>query len=282
MCNILSLLGTDSTVTTIRGQVINAFHLKEIGNVKEIRSFLGKNKGIYCWVNERNNKIYIGSSNNLWKRFLSYKRFFFYKKTQRINKKIINETQKNGYNHLKFYILELFTGPDKELRDLEQKYLDLYEPFNKFGYNINRKISFYPSKTFTQDFIQRIKDANTGENSSNAILNNEKVFKIKERLAKGEKLKTLASEFNVSTTVISNIKRGLTWAHIKIDENTQACIDSLISKHKRKNISHDIIKAIKTDISSGMKMTEIAKKYNLGYTCISGLKYGNIYKDIIP
>lgn len=282
MNNIKSLFGSKSQINTISKNLYSTFPLLELGEISQIKDFLKNNGGIYCWVSEINKKIYIGSSRKMWTRFRAYKNSFFYNTDNRVSVKLLAHVKKNGFSDLKFYLLETFNGSDEQLRILEQKYLDQCQPFGDVGFNIARNTINYQPKFLSDEVILKIKEANTGENSSNAKLNNRKVLEIKNRLANGEKLKVLAAEFEVSTTVISNIKRGLTWSHVNIDEQGELSLKLSSEKNKRMNMSESLIKEIKLDILAGDRMVDIAKKFNVGYTCISGLKYGSFYKTINP
>jgi group I intron endonuclease len=280
--NIIDLIGCEKSLTTSTGVIYHTFPLRSVKTLMEIRELLNKNNGIYCWFDSDTRNVYIGSSKNLWKRFLSYKNSFFYKKTNRINIKLINRVKKVGTENIKFFVLEMFNGSEAGLRLLEQKYLDECLPFGKHGFNIRKNTITYTPKLLTQEVRDRIKEANTGENSSNAILNDKKIISIKQSLIRGEKLISIAKKFKVSVTVISNVKRGLTWSHVKLSEADENKLRTLVDKHKRKNLSIELIKSIKRDINSGIKMTVLAEKYSVGYTCISGLKYGHFYKNINP
>jgi hypothetical protein len=55
-----------------------------------------------------------------------------------------------------------------------------------------------------------------GEAAHNTLLRNEQVIAIKQALARGEKGMDLARRFGVSPQVISFIKTGRTWSHIKV------------------------------------------------------------------
>ena len=280
MNNIIDLFGEVNEIKTLSGKDYLSFPLKDFNQISEIRNFLNLNGGIYCWLDESSKKIYIGSAKNLWNRFRTYKNFFFYGKATRVNKKLVAFNKKYGFADIKFYILEIFNGKDEDLRALEQKYLNECRPFGRNGFNISKSTIKYKNNLLHEDAIKKIKEANTGENSSNAKLNNEKVLSIKNKLSEGFKLIDLAREFGVSTTVISNIKRGLTWSHIKTSAEVSLKLQDLTNKHKRLNLSEDLVRKIKEEINSGKKMTDISAEYGLGYTCISGLKYGNFYKSV--
>jgi len=280
MNNIIDLFGEVNEINTLSEKTYSSFPLRDFNQVSEIRNFINLNGGIYCWVDQRSKKIYIGSAKNLWNRFRVYKNFFFYGKSNRINKKLAAFSKKYGFADIKFYILEIFNGKDEDLRALEQKYLNECSPFGQSGFNISKSTIKYKKSLLHEDTIKKIKEANTGENSSNAKLDNKKVLYIKNKLSEGERLVDLAREFGVSTTVISNIKRGLTWGHIKTSAEVSLKLQELINKHKKLNLSEDLVRKIKKEINSGKKMTDISIKYGLGYTCISGLKYGSFYKSV--
>jgi group I intron endonuclease len=282
MNNIKSLLGKEGDIKTLSCCNYNTFPLLGLGEISDIKTFLKNNGGIYCWASELNKKVYIGSSKRLWSRFKSYKNSFFYGSDNRISVKLLSHASKHGFLDLKFYVLEIFNGNEKELRLLEQKYLNECQPFNEIGFNIAKFTINYQTPRLREEVILKIKEANTGENSSNAKLNDQKVLEIKTRLANGEKLKLLANEFKVSITVISNIKRGLTWSHVKIDEEGELLLKKSSEKHKRMNMSESLVKEIKLKILAGYRMVDIAKEFGVGYTCVSGLKYGHFYRTINP
>jgi hypothetical protein len=54
-----------------------------------------------------------------------------------------------------------------------------------------------------------------GENAHRAILNNEAVSDIKERLRRGELASNLSKEYSVSDACLAHIKSGKRWSHIK-------------------------------------------------------------------
>jgi group I intron endonuclease len=280
MNNIIDLFGEVNEIKTLSEKEYSCFPLKSFNQISEIRNFLNLNGGIYCWIDESSKKVYIGSAKNLWNRFRTYKNFFFYGKTTRINKKLMAFNKKYGFANIKFYILEIFNGEEEDLRTLEQKYLNECCPFGKNGFNISKNTIKYKKSILHEDVIKKIKEANTGENSSNAKLNNKKVLSIKNKLSEGCKLIDLAREFGVSTTVISNIKRGLTWGHVETSTEVSLKLQELTNKHKRLNLSEDLVRKIKKEINCGRKMKDISVEYGLRYTCISGLKYGSFYKSV--
>lgn len=282
------LLGSSQCIFSKSGKKLNCINfLENFDSMSGIRNFLHDNAGIYAWQHVNSKKIYIGSSKCLWRRFLSYKNAFFHKKEKtmkKVNSKLMNAVNKHNFANFKFYVLEINNSGVKSLRTLEQKYLDEFCPFGDNGYNIHRttNVCHEDFKDLDEKAIQKIKEAHTGENSSNAKLNNNKVKEIKKRLCKGDTLKNIAKDYSVSTTVISNIKRNKTWSHILLSEEEEKILKQKTKEQKKFKFSEELVKNIKIDLNNGMRITDIAKKYNVNYTSVSGLKYGNYYKHINP
>lgn len=53
-----------------------------------------------------------------------------------------------------------------------------------------------------------------GENAGRAILNNDQVITIKQRLKSGDRIVDISKEYKVAFNTISSIKRGVNWSHI--------------------------------------------------------------------
>lgn len=56
-----------------------------------------------------------------------------------------------------------------------------------------------------------------GSNNFNAKLNEEQVLEIKRSFLNNVSIVELMKKFNVSRSIVSNIKRGKTWKHVKVD-----------------------------------------------------------------
>lgn len=95
--------------------------------------------GVYVITNIVNGKIYIGSSVNIKKRWTQHK--YKLNKGAHANKYLQRAWNKYGVDKFEFIILNLIDKPNKNvLIQQEQKYLDIYKPYNKeIGYNILKK-----------------------------------------------------------------------------------------------------------------------------------------------
>lgn len=94
--------------------------------------------GVYAIHNKKNGKYYIGSSINVYNRMLCHARRMKNRKIG-VNQVMTRDLLIDGYKSYDFEVLETFadgTITDKELRDIEQKYINQYAP-QKTGYNRN-------------------------------------------------------------------------------------------------------------------------------------------------
>lgn len=92
--------------------------------------------GIYKITNIKNNKIYIGSSKNINRRWNEHKRCL--KNNDHHSGHLQNAWNKYGEENFKFEILEIVSNED-ELKNIEQKWLDETQCYKKeIGYNISK------------------------------------------------------------------------------------------------------------------------------------------------
>jgi group I intron endonuclease len=103
---------------------------------------------IYCWVNNVNNKTYVGSGVNLTKRLISY----FNKNELNRNPRPIQEALvKYGHKNFRLEILEYC--PKSKLLEKEQFYLDLLVP----DYNILKYAYSLLGFKHSQETIDKLK-----------------------------------------------------------------------------------------------------------------------------
>lgn len=94
--------------------------------------------GIYKIINIKSNKIYLGSSIDIEKRFKRHKNDLL--KNKHTNIHLQREYNKYGLNKFKFVVIQICN--EVELREVEQSYLDEIfeiENFNNMYYNIGLK-----------------------------------------------------------------------------------------------------------------------------------------------
>ncbi len=151
-----------------------------------------KNKGVvYCWVNNVNNKRYVGSTTNLTARLYKYYSINHLFKNRNV---INNALSKHGYSKFSFHILDVCDIDKCIIR--EQHYMDLLKP----EYNILKKagssMGFKHSEETLKWFMQERKvSENTRKNLSSAASN--RILSEKER--NKFSLSRLGKEMSLST-----------------------------------------------------------------------------------
>ena len=127
--------------------------------------------GIYQIKNKVNNKIYIGSSKDIYKRWRYHIANF--KGNRHCNKYFQASWNKYGEDNFEFSILEKVTNLE-DLKDIEQRYLLKLNPFKENGYNLCRTTESYSfGYKLSDDTINKIKERKfTEEHILNMRLNN--------------------------------------------------------------------------------------------------------------
>ena len=131
--------------------------------------------GIYKIENTKNNKIYIGSSINIEKRF--YKHLWMLKKGIHDNNHLQNSFNEYGENYFSFSILELCSEPDLVKR--ENFYIELYCTcdsscgYNQSTVNDFRRNCFIPSVKIKNSKYNLVKYGNFNKFSLTNLDTNE-------------------------------------------------------------------------------------------------------------
>lgn len=231
--------------------------------------------GIYK-ITSPTGKIYIGSSNDIENRFCKYKRLKC--KTQT---KLYNSFIKHGVENHVFEIIEICSI--NVLLGRELYYGKLFNVLDKHkGLNCRLPKAGEIGKFMSDETKQKIGKANSIIQKGKKVkyypsklkkLSIEQVFTIKMLLVENELTqKEIGEMFHVGRKIISNISTGKNYSslHVGID----------VSKRKKKYIklTIDDYDIIKTLIKSGMKQSEVAKKYNIDQSYVSRIINNNIHK----
>ena len=95
-------------------------------NKKNVYRELRNKAGIYVFINNKTNKIYVGSSINLTKRMVSY--YYYYNSDKPSQLVIIRAMKKYGLDNFSLGIKEFCDKNPQICIDLEQKWIDYYKP----------------------------------------------------------------------------------------------------------------------------------------------------------
>ena len=190
----------------------------------------GKNMscGIYKITNLINNKIYIGKSVNIEKRFQSHKR-------AKCNMAIHKAIQKYGINNFTFEILE--ECEEQQLDNREKYWINYFNSYLGEGYNA----------------------APGGEGASHPVkISNYQLQMIINDLKNSNlSIKELSQKYNVSSTTIHSINNGRS----RIINNIQYPIRNL-ENHPSKQELYKLLQKTQGDINS------IANIYNVHYMTV--------------
>lgn len=196
------------------------------------RYFSEKKKGgvIYKITNNIDGKFYIGSTNNLIKRY--YTHIHDIRSNKNTCVKLIRAVNKYGEDNFKFEIV--CECPTDKILQTEQQYIDTLEPHYNIakiaGSNIGikrteevkRKKSVsqkenWKDESYRTKHLENLsKNWKTGSNHKMAKLTEEQVIEIKKQLSTGLLPKQVADSLQVSYHSVKDIHRGKTWKHITI------------------------------------------------------------------
>lgn len=171
------------------------------------RSYLS---GVYKIENIHTNEVYIGSTSNMTKRWgIHLNRL---RRNEHHSQKLQQAFNEYGVEAFTFSVIEVCSK--KESLKREKFYIEQYNSIED-GYNMEQ---FRDSEEFKKLASTTIAKMNSerlkGKRSINASLDDDTVRKIKQALAEGKTGASVAREFNVSTTIVSRIRRGKTYSNI--------------------------------------------------------------------
>lgn len=151
--------------------------------------------GIYMFKNKINNKVYIGQSINIEKRFREHLNDHTNEKYKGFNTKFYRALRKYGISNFEFSIIEETIN----LNERERYWIEFYNSFHN-GYNSN-----CGGENVTEN----------NENHPLSKLTNEDVLSIKEALKETSISQyELASKYGVTQSEISNINTGSKWSNL--------------------------------------------------------------------
>jgi group I intron endonuclease len=203
-----------------------------ISSENKQKYFSEKQKGgvVYKITNEVDGKFYIGSTNNLIKRYYTHINHIRSGKNTCI--KLIRAVNKHGEDNFKFEIVcECLTH---EVLKTEQEYIDNLKPHynvakvagsnlgikrteeTKLKKSVSQKENWKDEAYRTKHLKNLSKNWKSGSSHKMAKLTEEQVVEIKKQLASGLLPKQVADKLELSYHSIKDIHRGKTWKHIKI------------------------------------------------------------------
>jgi transcriptional regulator with XRE-family HTH domain len=111
-----------------------------------------------------------------------------------------------------------------------------------------------------------------GEQCSWAKLRPDHVREIKARLARGEYQDDIAADYNISTSLVSQIKRGTTWRAIEGDTGPV--------KRNRKRLTLNQVRLVRDLSRLGMRQCDIARQLDISPPKVSMILSGKTWRNI--
>lgn len=273
---------TDNILNTV--QILNGEKYNVFVDMKDTRS------GVYQIRNKINNKIYIGSTVNLYNRFSRH--ISALKNNNHRNDHLQRAWNKYGEQNFVFEIIEIVNLETQDIYAAENKWISLTNCTNeKLGYNIQLVAGKgFLGMTMSEESKVKMSKNALGENNSGARHDTKTVISIKLLLKFTDlKQKTIAEHFNYDPSNISTIHTGVMWNHINIEEY-KSLPDKLIllyEKLKSEENTFKLKKLSKNDVikiklllrDTKMNQREIANLFGITKESISRIKTNNSWKN---
>lgn len=199
------------------------------GNI--LFSIMTDNSGVYQIKNIMNNKIYIGSSFDVFERLLTHIRKL--KNNKHTNKHLQNAWNKYGFNNFEFEILEKCETNKDILLQKEQIYLNLFKSWDRtIGYNRNKIANSSLGIKRSIETIEKMKKVGLGKEPWNKGQTTCNETRIKQSLKKNkfkksiERIDPITGEIKEYQSLKDAQKDGFNRFHI-----SQCCFGK-IDKHK--------------------------------------------------
>lgn len=227
--------------------------------------------GIYKITNLINNKIYIGQSVNIEKRWKTHQTNAFNEKSKEYNKYLYRAFRKYGIDCFSFEII--CECSKEELDDLEHKYIVEYHSNNEqYGYN---ETSGYDSSQYGV----------SGETHPKHKLTKEEVYYIRECYNQHQDKDEVYNEFadRLSKGGFHKIWLGQNWREIHMDvfteENRQYYLYQRNShpgsSNGRSKLTEDMVRDIRIRKRNGETSTQVYEDYK--HTGITQGSFKNVW-----
>ena len=250
-------------------------------------------RGVYYILNMINNKIYIGSSIHVNKRFHEHKSAL--NNGTHYNGHLQNAWNMYGGNNFEFKIIEEINGDYNDLLNAEQKWIDYYKSYDRDrGYNISAYARGSGGYIVSEETKKKISISHTGKRHS------EKTKQMLSEQRKGELNNFYGKKHTEEARKkMSESKRGYTPTEKQLESLKIGRGNKYLTKESREKIGiahrgeksgmaklseKDVINIL-SEIKNGVAQKELAKKYKVQEAQISRIKnrqrWGYLY-DKMP
>lgn len=232
--------------------------------------------GVYSITNLKNGKLYIGSSNNIYRRWRDHKNLL--KKDKHHSNHLQRAWNKYGEENFIFKILEECN--EDILLKREQYYIDLYVSYdNEFGYN-ESDIAGRPSMTLEQreKCAKMASERLRGEGSWCNVYSESQIVKLIDDLKTGEySYNQLSNKHNISYDIVASVAGHASWKYL-----TDGLVFPKANKSTRENVklNEQDVKEIINLILSGECNKKISAIYKVHPKTISDIRNHKTWTDM--
>lgn len=252
--------------------------------------------GVYEIRCTATDKMYIGSTRNLTKRLSRH--VYDLRHGKHHSPHLQRAWNLHGEAAFILSVLEVFPPDvtDAYQIEREQHWLNVrrsYEP--EHGYNI-LKMAFSRSghkvsetgrrnmhkagtgRVLSEEWKANIRQAHQGSKSHLAVLTEEQVTCIKQRLSEGERVPQLAVEYGLDRSTLYLIARGKTWAHIRPDLSTPQ--QQRGERHHNSRLTARDVLSIRERLGLGDPVPQIARDYGVHVGTIRDIHKEKTWKHL--
>lgn len=236
--------------------------------------------GIYMYKNKLNNHCYIGQSINIQTRKWDHQSDYKNEKSSSYNCQFYQALRKYGIENFEFFILEECLKEDLDKKEIF--YINKFDSF-KNGYNATLGGGNLSVNLNNEEHIEKSKKIleNINKNQKNekhprAKLSNEEVRQIRIKYLNGYCLNELWQDYKdkYNKNTFARIVRGQSYK----------TVEPVPTKEQIKNLKYGTrkftVEQIKEIRLSKKTISELAKEFNVSYSCIENIIKRNSYKNI--
>lgn len=228
--------------------------------------------GVYVITNINNNKLYIGSSVDIHRRWKQHKRDLMNNKHH--SSHLQSAYNKYGSNVFKYQILELCN--EEDLYSVEQFYMDYFKSYNdNNGYNIS-SLASHPDRELTSISVR-------GENNWCTIYTENQIMALIDDLKMGEmSYRDLSQKHNISYDIVASVASHSSWKYLS---EGVVFPSPKISSRKNVVLIENDVRNIVEMMLNGKCNKEISELYNVHAHTISDIRnhrtWNSLTNDIV-
>lgn len=225
--------------------------------------------GVYKISNIVNEKVYIGSACDLYRR--SKEHLIMLTNNKHDNPYLQNAWNIHGKEHFNLEIIEFV--PDRaNLLNREQYWMDITNCYNRiYGYNISPTAGSTLGLKHSKEARRNNSLAKRGVFASISV---SKASAIKQKLNEGYGIAEIATQLNVPYDTVTSIRKGRTFTYV----DPQIYVEEINLKNTLDPTKD--IPEIKRLLSLGFRVNDLSEMFNVNYRTISAIKNNLNWKEV--